>query len=101
MNEHRDGGGMTALAAFAIRKPTICAINGHAVGIGITMTLTFDIRVAWDKAKIGFVFGKRGIVPEGAAVSTLSRRGTDPDPSSCGSYLFIFPAEAHRSFPCS
>lgn len=65
LNEHRDGGGQTSLAALAIRKPTICAVNGHAVGIGITMTLTFDIRVAWKDAKIGFVFGKRGIVPEG------------------------------------
>jgi enoyl-CoA hydratase/carnithine racemase len=49
---------MATLAALSIRKPTICAINGHAVGIGITMTLPFDIRLAWKGAKIGFVFGQ-------------------------------------------
>lgn len=85
LNEHRDGGGQTSLAALRIRKPTICAINGHGVGIGkswlllvrmgadrtvgITMTLGFDIRLAWKDAKIGFVFAKRGIVPEGTSCS--------------------------------
>ncbi|KAM0755977.1 enoyl-CoA hydratase/isomerase family protein [Meredithblackwellia eburnea MCA 4105] len=67
MNMHRDGGGRASLALFKVRKPTIAAINGHAVGIGITMTLTADIRLAWKDAKIGFVFGKRGIVPEAAS----------------------------------
>ncbi|KAL8292771.1 hypothetical protein RQP46_001383 [Phenoliferia psychrophenolica] len=64
LNEHRDGGGQTSLATFKVAKPTICALNGHAIGIGITMALTFDIRLAWKDAKVGFVFGKRGIVPE-------------------------------------
>lgn len=71
MNEHRDTGGQVALATFSVRKPTICAINGHAVGIGITMTLPFDIRLAWKDAKIGFVFGKRGVIPEGAPAPLL------------------------------
>ncbi|MDE2465501.1 MAG: enoyl-CoA hydratase/isomerase family protein [Alphaproteobacteria bacterium] len=51
-------------AIFNCRKPSIAAINGPAVGVGITMTLPMDIRIAADDAKIGFVFARRGLVPE-------------------------------------
>ena len=60
----RDLGGRLALAIFECRKPVIAAINGAAVGIGATMTLPMDIRLIAEGAKIGFVFGKLGIVPE-------------------------------------
>ena len=60
----RDTGGRVTLAIFNCKKPVIAAINGPAVGIGITMTLAMDIRLASDKAKIGFVFNRLGIVPE-------------------------------------
>lgn len=60
VSEHRDRGGKVALAIFNCRKPVIAAINGHAVGIGITMTLPMDIRIAAADAKIGFVFTRRG-----------------------------------------
>ena len=70
---HRDGGGRVSLALFASRKPVIAAINGAAVGVGITMTLPMDIRLAADDAKIGFVFAKRGLVPEAASSWFLPR----------------------------
>jgi len=60
----RDTGGRVSLSIFNCAKPVIAAINGPAVGIGVTMTLPMDIRLASSKAKIGFVFGKIGIVPE-------------------------------------
>src|SRR4051812_8390179 len=60
----RDGGGQVVLRIFESCKPVIAAINGPAVGVGITMTLPMDIRLAADNAKIGFVFSRRGIVPE-------------------------------------
>lgn len=82
MNSHRDGGGQTSLGAFSIRKPTICAINGSAVGIGITMTLGFDIRIAYKDAKIGFVFARRGIVPEGKYLAG-SKRGRGRERERC------------------
>lgn len=59
-----DTGGRVVLSIFECKKPVIAAINGAAVGIGATMTLAMDIRLASEKAKIGFVFGKLGIVPE-------------------------------------
>jgi enoyl-CoA hydratase/carnithine racemase len=59
-----DTGGRVVLSIFDCKKPVIAAINGAAVGIGATMTLAMDIRLASEKAKIGFVFGKIGIVPE-------------------------------------
>lgn len=59
-----DTGGRVVLSIFDSKKPVIAAINGPAVGIGATMTLAMDIRLASEKAKIGFVFGKIGIVPE-------------------------------------
>ncbi|HYZ28443.1 MAG TPA: enoyl-CoA hydratase-related protein, partial [Thermoleophilaceae bacterium] len=60
----RDGGGRVVLRIYDSLKPVIAAINGPAVGVGITMTLPMDIRLAADGAKIGFVFARRGIVPE-------------------------------------
>jgi enoyl-CoA hydratase/carnithine racemase len=70
---HRDGGGRVALAIYASRKPVIAAINGHAVGVGITMTLPMDVRVVSEEAKIGFVFARRGIVPEACSSWFLPR----------------------------
>ncbi|TID26787.1 hypothetical protein E6O75_ATG01280 [Venturia nashicola] len=67
INEHRDGGGRVTVAIHQCRKPTICALQGSAVGIGITMTLPMAIRVAYSKAKIGFVFARRGLVMEAAS----------------------------------
>ena len=69
----RDLGGLTTLRIFESRKPVIAAINGAAVGIGITMTLPMDIRVAAEGAKLGFVFAGRGIVPEAASSWFLPR----------------------------
>ena len=60
----RDGGGRTTLAIYDCPKPVIAAINGPAVGVGVTMTLPMDVRICSEKAKFGFVFAKRGIVPE-------------------------------------
>ncbi len=69
----RDTGGRVTLAIFACKKPVIAAINGAAVGIGATMTLAMDFRLASDKARIGFVFGKIGIVPEACSSWFLPR----------------------------
>jgi enoyl-CoA hydratase/carnithine racemase len=71
--EDRDGGGLLTLRLFECRKPVIAAINGPAVGVGITMTLAMDIRIASDKARIGFVFARRGIVPEACSSWFLPR----------------------------
>jgi enoyl-CoA hydratase/carnithine racemase len=69
----RDGGGTVTLRIFAMHKPVIGAINGPAVGIGATMTLPMDFRLASDAAKIGFVFTRRGIVPEACSSWFLPR----------------------------
>lgn len=69
----RDTGGRVVLAIFECKKPVIGAINGAAVGIGATMTLPMDIRLVSEKAKIGFVFGKLGIVPEACSSWFLPR----------------------------
>jgi enoyl-CoA hydratase/carnithine racemase len=69
----RDGGGQVALRIFDLTKPVIAAINGPAVGVGITMTLPMDIRLAAEGAKIGFVFARRGIVPEACSSWFLPR----------------------------
>ncbi len=71
--DYRDGGGRVALAIFRCRKPVIAAINGPAVGVGITMTLPMDIRIVAKDAKIGFVFARRGIVPEACSSWFLPR----------------------------
>ena len=60
----RDGGGRVVLRMFDSLKPIIAAINGPAVGVGITMTLAADFRLAADDARMGFVFNRRGLVPE-------------------------------------
>ena len=73
ISEHRDGGGQVALAVFRCRKPVIAAINGHAVGVGITMTLPMDVRIVSEDAKIGFVFARRGVVPEACSSWFLPR----------------------------
>jgi len=69
----RDTGGRVSLAVYECKKPVIGAINGAAVGIGATMTLPMDIRLASDKARIGFVFGKIGVVPEACSTWFLPR----------------------------
>ncbi|HJQ05483.1 MAG TPA: crotonase/enoyl-CoA hydratase family protein [Nocardioides sp.] len=69
----RDAGGRMALAIHACRKPVIAAINGPAVGIGATMTLAMDARLASTNARIGFVFGRLGLVPEAASTWFLPR----------------------------
>lgn len=69
----RDGGGTVTLRMFAMNKPIIGAINGPAVGIGATMTLPMDIRLAGDRARFGFVFTRRGIVPEACSSWFLPR----------------------------
>jgi enoyl-CoA hydratase/carnithine racemase len=70
---HRDGGGLVTLRLFDCRKPVIAAINGPAVGVGVTMTLPMDLRIASEKAKFGFVFARRGIVPEACSSWFLPR----------------------------
>jgi enoyl-CoA hydratase/carnithine racemase len=73
LSTYRDTGGKVSLAIHRCRKPVIAAINGAAVGIGITMTLPMDIRIAAEDAKIGFVFARRGIVPEACSSWFLPR----------------------------
>ena len=73
VNGVRDTGGRVSLAIFECKKPVIAAINGAAVGIGATMTLAMDIRLASDKARIGFVFGKIGVTPEACSTWFLPR----------------------------
>jgi enoyl-CoA hydratase/carnithine racemase len=69
----RDGGGKLTLRIFACKKPVIGAINGAAVGVGATMQLPMDVRLASDTARFGFVFARRGIVPEAASSWFLPR----------------------------
>jgi enoyl-CoA hydratase/carnithine racemase len=69
----RDGGGMVSLRIYDSKKPVLAAINGPAVGVGVTMTLPMDIRIASDTAKFGFVFARRGIVPEACSSWFLPR----------------------------
>ena len=72
-NDNRDGGGLVALRIFRSKKPVIGAINGDAVGVGATMTLPMDIRIASGSARFGFVFSRRGAVPEACSSWFLPR----------------------------
>lgn len=69
----RDGGGRLTLRIFECLKPVIAAVNGPAVGVGVTMQLAMDVRIASDTAKFGFVFARRGIVPEACSSWFLPR----------------------------
>jgi enoyl-CoA hydratase/carnithine racemase len=69
----RDGAGLVTTRLFDCLKPVISAVNGPAVGMGVTMTLATDIRLASETARFGFVFARRGIVPEGASTWFLPR----------------------------
>jgi enoyl-CoA hydratase/carnithine racemase len=69
----RDTGGRVALAIYECTKPVIAAVNGAAVGIGATMTLAMDVRIASTRARIGLVFGRIGIVPEACSTWFLPR----------------------------
>ena len=71
--EHRDGGGRVSLRVFDMKKPMIAAINGPAVGFGATVTLPMDIRIASSDARFGFVFARRGVVPEACSTWFLPR----------------------------
>jgi enoyl-CoA hydratase/carnithine racemase len=71
--EHRDGGGLVTLRIYDMKKPVIAAINGPAVGFGVTMTLPMDIRIASSSARMGFVFSRRGVVPEACSTWFLPR----------------------------
>ncbi|MEM7422155.1 MAG: crotonase/enoyl-CoA hydratase family protein [Pseudomonadota bacterium] len=69
----RDGGGRISLRIFELKKPIIAAVNGPAVGVGVTMQLPMDIRLASTDARFGFVFSRRGVVPEAASSWFLPR----------------------------
>lgn len=71
--QRRDGGGTVSLRIFECRKPVIAAVNGPAVGVGATMQLPMDIRLAADGARFGFVFTRRGVVPEACSSWFLPR----------------------------
>ena len=73
LNGVRDTGGRVSLAIYDCKKPVIAAINGAAVGVGATMTLAMDFRLASDKARIGFVFGRIGVTPEACSSWFLPR----------------------------
>ena len=90
---HEDGGGRVTLRIFDMKKPLIAAINGPAVGFGITMTLPMDIRIASTAARIGFVFARRGVVPEACSTWFLPRL---VGPSQAAEWVYtgrVFPAE--------
>ena len=70
---HRDGGGQVTLRLYEMKKPVIAAVNGPAVGIGATMLLPMDLRLASSAARFGFVFTRRGIVPEACSSFFLPR----------------------------
>jgi len=69
----RDGGGLLTLRIFKSLKPVIAAVNGPAVGVGVTMQLAMDVRLASENARFGFVFARRGLVPEACATWFLTR----------------------------
>jgi enoyl-CoA hydratase/carnithine racemase len=91
--EHEDGGGRVTLRIFDMKKPLIAAINGPAVGFGITMTLPMDVRLASTAARVGFVFARRGVVPEACSTWFLPRL---VGPSQAAEWVYtgrVFPAE--------
>ncbi len=93
----RDTGGRVTLAIFNCKKPVIAAINGAAVGIGATMTLAMDFRLASEKARIGFVFGRLGIVPEACSTWFLPRLvGIQQALEWCYSADILKAEEAHK-----
>ncbi len=73
VDDHRDGGGLLTLRIFRCTKPVIAAVNGPAVGVGVTMTLPMDTRLASETARFGFVFARRGITPEACSSWFLPR----------------------------
>src|SRR5438477_10654203 len=73
LEDARDGGGLVTLRSFESKKPVIAAVNGPAVGVGVTMTLAMDVRLASEEARFGFVFARRGLVPEAASSWFLPR----------------------------
>jgi enoyl-CoA hydratase/carnithine racemase len=73
LEEYRDGGGLLTLRIYDLKKPIIAAMNGPAVGIGVTMTLPMDVRIASSAARMGFVFARRGIAPEACSSWFLPR----------------------------
>jgi enoyl-CoA hydratase/carnithine racemase len=73
LEDARDGGGLVTLRIFESKKPVIAAVNGPAVGVGVTMTLPMDVRLASENARFGFVFARRGLVPEAASSWFLPR----------------------------
>ena len=94
---HRDGGGLVSLRIFELTKPIIAAINGPAVGVGITMTLPMDVRLAAESARVGFVFARRGIVPEACSSWFLPRLvGIGQAAQWCYSGRVFDAAEAER-----
>jgi enoyl-CoA hydratase/carnithine racemase len=92
----RDTGGRVVLAIFNCTKPVIAAINGDAVGVGATMTLPMDFRIAAERARIGFVFARIGIVPESCSSWFLPRLvGIQRALEWCYSAELISAADAH------
>ena len=93
----RDGGGRVSLRIYESLKPVIGAVNGPAVGVGVTMTLPMDVRLASDTARFGFVFTRRGITPEAASSWFLPRL---VGPAQAAEWLYtgrVFDVdEAHR-----
>ena len=93
----RDGGGRLTLAIFECLKPVIAAVNGPAVGVGATMQLAMDIRIASDAARFGFVFARRGIVPEACSSWFLPKIvGISQALEWCYTGRVFDAAEAHR-----
>lgn len=72
-SSYRDGGAQVSLSIHRCAKPVIAALNGHAVGVGITMTLPANLRIASAEAKVGFVFARRGISTEACSTYFLPR----------------------------
>jgi enoyl-CoA hydratase/carnithine racemase len=94
----RDSGGELVLRIFESKKPVIAAINGAAVGVGLTMTLPMDVRLVAEGAKLGFVFARRGIVPEACSSWFLPRIvGISQAMEWCATGRIFLPGEAHRA----